>query len=104
MGKYRQLIMDLNVAIKLENEKVRQGYIKSDYNDLTDKFFEIVSYTDVDYYGTISIIDIKNKYDKGNEIYEVEFYKYNNNKLLKCNLEKMLRTFEYRTEKIFIFI
>ncbi|WP_313130959.1 hypothetical protein [Anaerocolumna sp.] len=90
-------------AIELGKEKVRKGYVSSHINDLNDKVFEILGYTEADYYGTEEIDSLKSKFDNDNDLYEVKFYQYIDNELVECSFEKAISTLEYEEDNIFIF-
>ena len=95
--------MTIDEAITLGKEKVKNGYCNDQYNSLNDKVFEILGYTEADYYGTEEINCLKRKYDQENEFYEMKFYKYTEFELIECSFGKAISTLEYRQKNIFIF-
>lgn len=90
-------------AIELGKEKVKNGYVANQFNDLNDKVFEILGYTEADYYGTEEINSLKSKFDKENDIYEMKFYQYIDRELVECSFAKAISTSEYEEDDIFIF-
>lgn len=95
--------MSLDEIIENGKEKVRQGYVKEQFNSLNDRIFEILGNSDADYYGMDTIDNIKAKFDDENDIYEMLFYKYINNKLVECSYEEAINTSQYKENNIFIF-
>ena len=95
--------MNVVKAIELGKEKVKKGYVKSQFNTLNDKVFEILGYTEADYYGTDEIDNLKSKFDNENDIYEMKFYQYINRELTECSFGKAISTLEYEEDDIFIF-
>lgn len=96
-------MMNIDKAINLGKEKVKNGYCKEHYNSLSDKVFEILGYTEADYYGTGEIDCIKRQCDQENEFYKMKFYKYTELELVECSFGKAISTLEYKQENIFIF-
>lgn len=94
--------MNLAKAIELGKEKVRKGYVSEQFNDLNDKIFEILGYTEADYYGTDEIDSLKSRFDEENDMYEIKFYQYIDRELVECSFGKAISTPEYE-EDIFIF-
>ena len=90
-------------AIENGKEKVRQGYVADQIDDLNDKIFEILGSTNADYYGMDKIDTIKAKFDNENNIYNILFYKCINNNLVECSYEEAIDTAEYKENNIFIF-
>ena len=54
--------MKLDDAITLGKDKVRNSYVSHQINELDDKVFEILGYTEVDYYDTEENYSIHNQY------------------------------------------
>lgn len=98
-----EIIMNVKKAIELGKEKVRKGYVKDQINDLNDKVFEILGYTEADYYGTEEIDSLKNRFDQENDIYVMKFYQYIDLELVECSFGKAISTLEYKENDIFIF-
>lgn len=95
--------MNVEKAIELGKEKVRRGYVSSQINDLDDKVFEILGYTEADYYGAEEIESLKSKFDNQNDLYDIKFYQYIDNELVECDFGKAISTLEYEKDDIFIF-
>lgn len=95
--------MKIENAIELGKEKVMSGYQSDQMDDLTDKCFEILGYTEADYYGTEEIQELKKKFDQANDLYEMKFYQYVDCELVECSFGKAISTPEYEKENIFIF-
>lgn len=95
--------MNKDMFVKIGKDKVKNGYMKSHFNELHDKVFEIVGATKADYYGTTTIEDMKNRLDNENGIYCLKFYKYVDFELEECSFVGALSTLEYEENNIFIF-
>lgn len=95
--------MNLIEAIELGKEKVRSGYCREQYDDLNDNVFEILGYTQADYYGTEEIDILERQFDKENDYYDMKFYQYTNHELAECSFEEAISTTEYENDDIFIF-
>lgn len=95
--------MKLEKAIELGKEKVRRGFLKNHLNNLDDKVFEILGYTEADYYGTEEIDSLKSQFDNENDIYEMKFYQYINYELVECSFGRAVSTSIYEKNDIFIF-
>lgn len=95
--------MNINKAIELGKEKVRNSYVSEHINDLDNKVFEILGYTEADYYGTDEIDSLKRKFDSENDIYEMKFYQYGDSGLCECSFKEAISTLEYKENNIFIF-
>ena len=95
--------MDVKKAIELGKEKVRNGYVSWQFDDLNDKVFEILGYTEADYYGTDEIDSLKKRFDTENDLYDMKFYQYTNLELVECSFGKAISTTEYKNDDIFIF-
>ena len=95
--------MDVKKAIELGKEKVRNGYVSGQFDDLNDKVFEILGYTEADYYGTDEIDSLKKRFDTENDLYDMKFYQYTNLELVECSFGKAISTTEYKNDDIFIF-
>ena len=95
--------MKLEKAIELGKEKVRNGYVSDQINDLNNIVFEILGYTEADYYGTEEIDELKRKFDSENDIYDMKFYEYIDFELVECSFGKAVHTSEYQNNNIFIF-
>lgn len=95
--------MNVDKAIELGKEKVRNGYCKEQFFDLCDKVFEILGYTEADYYGTEEIYTLKQRFDQNNELFEMKFYKYVDLELVECTFGVAISTSEYEEENIFVF-
>lgn len=90
-------------AIELGKEKVMSGYLSDQIDDLTDKCFEILGYTEADYYGTEEIQELKKNFDQESDSREIKFYQYIDCELVECSFGKAISTPEYEKENIFIF-
>lgn len=95
--------MNKDIFIKIGKDKVKNGYMKSHFNKLHDKVFEIVGATKAGYYGTTTIESIKKILDNENEIYDLKFYKYVGLELEECSFISALSTIEYEENDIIIF-
>lgn len=95
--------MKKDKVIEIGKDKVKNGYMKSQFDELPDKVFEIVGATIADYYGTTTIRSIKKKLDNDNQIYDLRFYKYCGFELEECSFISALSTPEYEENDIFIF-
>ncbi|WP_195612697.1 hypothetical protein [[Clostridium] symbiosum] len=95
--------MNVQKFIEIGKEKVRNGYCSNQFNDLNEKVFEILGLTEADYFGTDEIQDIKKKFDKENDIYDMKFYSYISYELVECSFGKAVSTPEYEKDNIFIF-
>ena len=95
--------MNLDKAIELGRKKVQNGYVNDQINDLDDKVFEILGYTEADYYGTEEIVELKRRFDYENDHYDMKFYEYKNFELVESSFGKAVHTPEYQNDNIFIF-
>lgn len=94
--------MSREKAIEIGKEKVMKAGFKVE-SILYDTIFEILGYTEADYYGEDEISNIKNMFDTQNDIYEMKFYQYEDQELVECSFGKAISTSEYKNYDIFIF-
>lgn len=95
--------MKVAEAIKLGMEKVKNNRFINKLDDLNDKAFEILGYTQAEYYGTDEISYLKTQFDKENVLYEMKFYQYIERELVECSFGKAVSTVEYEKNDIFLF-
>ena len=95
--------MNVQKFIEIGKEKVRNGYTRDQFDYLNDKVFEILGFTEADYFGTDEIESIKSKFDNENELYDMKFYSYIGYELVESSFGKAVSTPEYEEDSIFIF-
>lgn len=95
--------MKMNKFIDMGKEKVKNGQLKEQFNELNNTYFEILGVTKADYYGRTRIEQIKKMYDNQDDIYKLKFYKYANLALEECTFGEACSTSEYKKDNVFIF-